>query len=182
MPGEENKVKSYARPAGSILPLGPGAREERKDGIGQSGTKSRNSKSSPRAPDGTGHAVCIAPGAGAHNTRTEWNGKNGRTSERRARRRTSSVCSRSAVAGASAASSGQRMAWHGIQRVPRGDEKEVAAEQDVRAPARPEPCNGTACCWPRKQPERDKRNERSCWGRGRPDAVARTPPARVPPV
>ena len=73
-------------------------------------------------------------------------------------------------------------AWHGIQRVPRGDEKEVAAEQDVRAPARPEPCNGTACCWPRKQPERDKRNERSCWGRGRPDAVARTPPARVPPV
>jgi len=112
---------------GSVLPLGPGRRKEGRDRpIGD------EEPASPRAPDGFHRKSHPVPPCRWVDTRTEWNGKNGRTSGRRARLRPC-VCSWAASCGW-CISSGQRMAWHPKSAARRRGELAAAAEQDVRAP------------------------------------------------
>lgn len=118
VPGEENKV---------VVPFCLSARgEERKEGIGQSGTKSRHCKSSPRAPEartgpGTRFPSHLVPVGGY--TRMEWK-MDGHRSAGRLQMGRCGWC----------ISSGQRMAWHPKSAARRRGELAAAAEQDVRAP------------------------------------------------
>jgi hypothetical protein len=132
-----------------------GAKKGRK-GSANRGRRAGKSK----GPGRGGNAVSIANRTRCRRAGGWIHGRNGmaKTDGRRGAGRgcvRASAAGPLAVAGASAAVS----AWHGIQRVPRGDEASWRRRRN-RTYAHPEPCNGTAC----SRPQRDKRNDRS-WGK-----------------